>query len=92
MVIVSGWSHGTRSLRIPCFAALISQMLHADRFVTFTPRGTEYFRDLRDMFASGQPPTAQAGVETKSRYATEPAVGHTRADSKSSRPGSDSSR
>ena len=42
---------------------------------TFTPDlYLQYFRDLRDMFASGQPPTAQAGVETMSRYATEPAV------------------
>lgn len=41
---------------------------------TFTPDlYVQYFRDLRDMFAAGRPPTAQEGIETMSRYATEPA-------------------
>jgi mannose-6-phosphate isomerase-like protein (cupin superfamily) len=41
---------------------------------TFTPDlYVEYFRDLRDMIAGGQPLTAETTVEAMSRYATEPA-------------------
>ena len=41
---------------------------------TFTPDlYVQYFRDLRDMIASGRPLTAEATVEAMSRYATEPA-------------------
>lgn len=40
---------------------------------TFTPDlYVQYFRDLRDMFAAGTPPTGQAHAEVMSRYATEP--------------------
>jgi mannose-6-phosphate isomerase-like protein (cupin superfamily) len=40
---------------------------------TFTPDlYVQYFRDLRDMIASGQPLTDQAVVETMARYATHP--------------------
>ncbi|MFD5539833.1 cupin domain-containing protein [Streptomyces sp. NPDC127079] len=40
---------------------------------TFTPDlYVQYFRDLRDMFASGTAPTGQAHAEVMSRYATEP--------------------
>jgi mannose-6-phosphate isomerase-like protein (cupin superfamily) len=43
---------------------------------TFTPDlYVQYFRDLRDMVASGQPLTDQAVVETMARYATVPATG-----------------
>ncbi|MEU2773409.1 cupin domain-containing protein [Streptomyces sp. NPDC007162] len=42
---------------------------------TFTPDlYVQYFRDLRDMFAAGTPPTRQAHAEVMSRYATEPAA------------------
>ena len=42
---------------------------------TFTPDlYVQYFRDLRDMIASGQPLSPQASIETMSRYATEPAA------------------
>jgi oxalate decarboxylase/phosphoglucose isomerase-like protein (cupin superfamily) len=38
---------------------------------TFTPDlYVQYFRDLRDLFAGGQGPTAQATVEVMGRYAT----------------------
>ena len=41
---------------------------------TFTPDlYVEYFRDLRDMIAGGQPLTAETTVKAMSRYATEPA-------------------
>ena len=43
---------------------------------TFTPDlYVEYFRDLRDMIAVGQPLTAEATIHAMSRYATEPATG-----------------
>ncbi|MET7622387.1 cupin domain-containing protein [Streptomyces sp. NPDC005408] len=42
---------------------------------TFTPDlYVQYFRDLQDMVASGQELTAQASIQTMSRYATEPAT------------------
>ncbi len=42
---------------------------------TFTPDlYVEYFRDLRDMIASGQPLTPEASVQVMSRYATSPAT------------------
>ncbi|MFF9347235.1 cupin domain-containing protein [Streptomyces sp. NPDC014734] len=42
---------------------------------TFTPDlYVQYFRDLRDMIAGGQALTAEAGIRTMSRYATEPAT------------------
>ena len=42
---------------------------------TFTPDlYVEYFRDLRDMVAGGQPLTAEATITAMSRYATEPAT------------------
>jgi oxalate decarboxylase/phosphoglucose isomerase-like protein (cupin superfamily) len=41
---------------------------------TFTPDlYVQYFRDLRDMTASGQPPSAGLITDLMSRYATEPA-------------------
>ena len=41
---------------------------------TFTPDlYVQYFRDLRDMIADGQPLTAEATIEVMSRYATTPA-------------------
>ncbi|MER7152804.1 cupin domain-containing protein [Streptomyces lydicus] len=41
----------------------------------FTPDlYVQYFRDLQEMFASGQALTPQASIQTMSRYATEPAV------------------
>ena len=41
---------------------------------SFTPDlYVQYFRDLRDMIASGQELTAENTIETMSRYATEPA-------------------
>ncbi|MFI0219319.1 cupin domain-containing protein [Streptomyces lydicus] len=41
----------------------------------FTPDlYVQYFRDLQEMFASGQALTPQANIQTMSRYATEPAV------------------
>src|SRR5580704_7339895 len=41
---------------------------------TFTPDlYVEYFRDLRDMIAGGQPLTAETTIKAMSRYATEPA-------------------
>ena len=43
---------------------------------TFTPDFyVQYFRDLRDLAASGQPPGPQAIVQVMARYATEPAAG-----------------
>ncbi|MFG2941592.1 cupin domain-containing protein [Streptomyces sp. NPDC048282] len=43
---------------------------------TFTPDlYVQYFRDLRDLFATGGPPSPQASAEVMSRYATEPATG-----------------
>jgi quercetin dioxygenase-like cupin family protein len=42
---------------------------------TFTPDlYVQYFRDLRDMIARGQELTAQATIQTMSRYATVPAT------------------
>ncbi|HSZ49040.1 MAG TPA: cupin domain-containing protein [Streptosporangiaceae bacterium] len=42
---------------------------------TFTPDlYVQYFRDLRDMIASGSPPTAGQVVDVMARYATEPAT------------------
>ena len=42
---------------------------------TFTPDlYVEYFRDLRDMIASGQPLTPEASAQVMSRYATSPAT------------------
>ncbi|MGW1622550.1 cupin domain-containing protein [Streptomyces sp. NPDC002172] len=42
---------------------------------TFTPDlYVQYFRDLRDLFATGEPPSPQASAEVMSRYATEPAT------------------
>jgi mannose-6-phosphate isomerase-like protein (cupin superfamily) len=42
---------------------------------TFTPDlYVEYFRDLREMTAAGQPLTAEATVAAMRRYATEPAT------------------
>ena len=42
---------------------------------TFTPDlYVQYFRDLRDMAASGQPPTAEAIGAVMARYATVPAT------------------
>ncbi|MFE0171062.1 cupin domain-containing protein [Streptomyces sp. NPDC059002] len=42
---------------------------------TFTPDlYVQYFRDLRDMIASGRAMTPQATLRTMSRYATEPAT------------------
>jgi quercetin dioxygenase-like cupin family protein len=41
---------------------------------TFTPDlYVQYFRDLRDMIAGGQPLTADATIRAMKRYATEPA-------------------
>ena len=41
---------------------------------TFTPDlYVDYFRELRDLIATGRPLTAEATVEVMSRYATEPA-------------------
>jgi quercetin dioxygenase-like cupin family protein len=40
----------------------------------FTPgMYVQYFRDLRDMIASGRPLTPEASIQVMSRYATEPA-------------------
>ncbi|MGO8948373.1 MAG: cupin domain-containing protein [Ktedonobacterales bacterium] len=45
---------------------------------TFTPDlYVQYFRDLRDMIADGQPLTAEASVQVMSRYATIPATDFT---------------
>ncbi|MTD53224.1 cupin domain-containing protein [Amycolatopsis pithecellobii] len=45
---------------------------------TFTPDlYVQYFRDLRDMIASGQELTPQANIGTMARYATEPATDFT---------------
>jgi mannose-6-phosphate isomerase-like protein (cupin superfamily) len=42
---------------------------------TFTPDlYVQYFRDLRDMIASGEPLTPEATIEVMSRYATVPAT------------------
>jgi oxalate decarboxylase/phosphoglucose isomerase-like protein (cupin superfamily) len=42
---------------------------------TFTPDlYVQYFRDLRDMIAAGQPFTPEATVEVMARYATVPAT------------------
>ncbi len=42
---------------------------------TFTPDlYVEYFRELRDMIAGGQPLTAEATIEVMSHYATTPAA------------------
>jgi quercetin dioxygenase-like cupin family protein len=42
---------------------------------TFTPDlYVQYFRDLQHMIAGGQELTAQASIQTMSRYATEPAT------------------
>ncbi|MGY5048138.1 cupin domain-containing protein [Streptomyces sp. 900105755] len=41
---------------------------------TFTPDlYVQYFRDLRDLFATGEAPDPRASAEIMSRYATEPA-------------------
>lgn len=43
---------------------------------TFTPDlYVQYFRDLRDMIAAGQPPTPALITDVMARYATEPAEG-----------------
>jgi pimeloyl-ACP methyl ester carboxylesterase/quercetin dioxygenase-like cupin family protein len=43
---------------------------------TFTPDFyVQYFRDLRELAASGQPPGPQAIAQVMARYATEPATG-----------------
>jgi quercetin dioxygenase-like cupin family protein len=43
---------------------------------TFTPDlYVQYFRDLRDMIASGQPLTPEATIEAMRPYATEPGTG-----------------
>jgi hypothetical protein len=40
---------------------------------TFTPDlYVQYFRDLQNVIASGQPLTPQASIDAMSRYATEP--------------------
>jgi hypothetical protein len=42
---------------------------------TFTPDlYVQYFRDLRDMIAAGQPPTADAVIGVMARYDTVPAT------------------
>ncbi|MFG2955961.1 cupin domain-containing protein [Streptomyces sp. NPDC048291] len=42
----------------------------------FTPDlYVQYFRDLRDLFATGEAPDPRASAEIMSRYATEPATG-----------------
>ncbi|MFD0312881.1 cupin domain-containing protein [Streptomyces flavalbus] len=42
---------------------------------TFTPDlYVQYFRDLQDILATGQPLTPQANIKTMSHYATEPAT------------------
>ncbi|MFE2645400.1 cupin domain-containing protein [Streptomyces nigra] len=42
---------------------------------TFTPDlYVQYFRDLHELLASGQPLTPQANIDTMSRYATQPAT------------------
>ena len=42
---------------------------------TFTPDlYVQYFRDLRDMIAGGQPLSPQATIQVMSRYATVPAT------------------
>jgi quercetin dioxygenase-like cupin family protein len=42
---------------------------------TFTPDlYVQYFRDLQDMIAGGEPLTPEAGIRTMRRYATEPAT------------------
>ena len=42
---------------------------------TFTPDlYVQYFRDLRDMIAGGQPLTPAATIQVMSRYATVPAT------------------
>ena len=42
---------------------------------TFTPDlYVQYFRDLRDMIASGRPLTAEASAQVMGRYATRPAT------------------
>ncbi len=44
---------------------------------TFTPDlYVQYFRDLRDMIAGGQPLTPEATIAVMSRYATVPAIDH----------------
>ncbi|HEX4218672.1 MAG TPA: cupin domain-containing protein [Acidimicrobiales bacterium] len=44
---------------------------------TFTPDlYVQYFRDLRDMIAAGQPFTPEATVEVMARYATVPATNY----------------
>lgn len=44
----------------------------------FTPDlYVQYFRDLQSLTADGRPPTPQAGIDTMSRYATEPAADFT---------------
>ncbi|MGE7439581.1 cupin domain-containing protein [Kitasatospora sp. NPDC001175] len=42
---------------------------------TFTPDlYVQYFRDLQEVLAGGQPSTPQANIDAMSRYATEPAT------------------
>jgi mannose-6-phosphate isomerase-like protein (cupin superfamily) len=49
---------------------------------TFTPDlYVQYFRDLRDMIASGQPLTAEASVQAMSHYATSPATEYAASES-----------
>lgn len=46
---------------------------------TFTPdEYVQYFRDLRDMIAAGNPPTPQAMGIVMARYATEAATTYAR--------------
>ncbi|HTZ92470.1 MAG TPA: cupin domain-containing protein [Streptosporangiaceae bacterium] len=48
---------------------------------TFTPDlYVQYFRDLRDMIASGQPPSPQVVEQVMARYATQPATTFADAD------------
>ncbi|MFJ3809564.1 cupin domain-containing protein [Streptomyces sp. NPDC090073] len=45
---------------------------------TFTPDlYVQYFRDLQEVLAGGQPLTPRANIDAMSRYATEPATGPT---------------
>jgi quercetin dioxygenase-like cupin family protein len=45
---------------------------------TFTPDlYVQYFRDLQDLFAAGEPPTPEATLRAMNRYATRPATAPT---------------
>ena len=66
------WSWCRLALRIP---SPIPAMSPAVLLNTFTPDlYVQYFRDLRDMIAAGQPFTPEATVEVMARYATVPAT------------------